>query len=149
MVLKDSGLYNDDLLDKIVKKDANKHLHPDEQNLIIGFINNMLFNINKKSKLRFQALKHKYAKAYVDNVKPVIGIDEATDYTLLEYYFMVSFRHYDFSSITLCGDIMQGLNSNGIQHWKDLRNHILPKLEVKTLDVSYRQSYGKAWHRYR
>ena len=139
LVLKDSGLYNDDLLDKIVKKDANKHLHPDEQNLIIGFINNMLFNINKKSKLRFQALKHKYAKAYVDNVKPVIGIDEATDYTLLEYYFMVSFRHYDFSSITLCGDIMQGLNSNGIQHWKDLRNHILPKLEVKTLDVSYRQ----------
>lgn len=139
LVLKDSGLYNDDLLDKIVKKDSNKHLHPDEQNLIIGFINNMLFNINKKSKLRFQALKHKYAKAYIENVKPVIGIDEATDYTLLEYYFMVSFRHYDFSSITLCGDIMQGLNSNGIQHWKDLREHILPKLEVKTLDVSYRQ----------
>lgn len=138
-VLKKSGLYNDDLLDKIVKKDSNKHLHIDEQNLIIGFINNMLFDINKKSKVRFQALKHKYAKAYVENVKPVIGIDEATDYTLLEYYFMVSFRHYDFSSITLCGDIMQGLNNNGIQHWKDLQKHILPKLEVKTLDVSYRQ----------
>lgn len=138
-VLKKSGLYNDDLLDKIVKKDSNMHLHPDEQNLIIGFINNMLFDINKKSRVRFQALKHRYAKAYVENVKPVIGIDEATDYTLLEYYFMVSFRHYDFSSITLCGDIMQGLNNNGIQHWKDLQKHILPKLEVKTLDVSYRQ----------
>lgn len=99
----------------------------------------MLFSIYKKSKVRFQSLKHKYAKAYVDNVKPVIGIDEATDYTLLDYYFMVSFRHYDFSSITLCGDIMQGLNGNGIHQWKELEKFILPKLEVKTLDVSYRQ----------
>lgn len=139
IVYQKSGLYNDTLLDKIVKKDSNKHLHPDEQNLIIGFINNMLFDINKKSRKRFQALKHKYARAYVANVKPVIGIDEATDYTLLEYYFMVSFRHYDFSSITLCGDIMQGLNDNGIRQWSDIQKFVLPKLEVKTLDVSYRQ----------
>lgn len=139
LVMQSSGLYNDDLLDKIIKKESNKHLHPDEQNLIIGFINNMLYGINKKSKNRFQALKHKYAKAYKENVKPVIGIDEATDYSLLDYYFMVSFRHYDFCSITLCGDIMQGLNSNGIRHWKDLQKFILPKLEVKTLNVSYRQ----------
>lgn len=139
LLMKASGLYNDELLDKIVKKDSNKHLHPDEQNLIIGFINNMLYGINKKSKIRFQALKHKYVMAYVENVKPVIGIDEATDYTLLEYYFMVSFRYYDFFSITLCGDIMQGLNSNGIQQWEELQKYILPKLEVKTLDVSYRQ----------
>ncbi len=139
IMLHASGIYNYDLLEKICKKDSNKHLHPDEQNLLIGFINNMLFSIYKKSKVRFQSLKHKYAKAYVDNVKPVIGIDEATDYTLLDYYFMVSFRHYDFSSITLCGDIMQGLNGNGIHQWKELEKFILPKLEVKTLDVSYRQ----------
>lgn len=139
VVMKASGLYNDTLLDKIVKKESNKHLHPDEQNLIIGFINNMLYGINKKSKKRFQELKHKYANAYKENVRPVIGIDEATDYSLLEYYFMVSFRHYDFSSITLCGDIMQGLNDNGIHQWKELQKFILPKLEVKTLDVSYRQ----------
>lgn len=139
LVYKPSGIYKDELLEMVVKKDANKHLHPDEQNLLIGFINNMLFGINKKSKLRFQALTHKYAKAYVNNVKPVIGIDEATDYSLLDYYFMVSFRHYDFSSITLCGDIMQGLNGNGIHSWKKLQETILPKLEVKSLNISYRQ----------
>lgn len=139
MVYRPSGIYQDELLEKIVKKDTNKHLHPDEQNLLIGFINNMLYDINKKSKLRFQALKHKYAKAYINNVKPVIGIDEATDYSLLDYYFMVSFRHYDFSSITLCGDVMQGLNSNGIHHWEELQKSFLPNLEVVPLNISYRQ----------
>lgn len=139
VVYKSSEIYNDELLDKVVKKDSNKHLHPDEQNLLIGFINNMLFDINRKSKLRFQALKHKYVKAYINNVKPVIGIDEATDYSLLDYYFMVSFRHYEFSSITLSGDIMQGLNGNGIHSWKELQKSILPKLEVKSLNISYRQ----------
>lgn len=138
-VLHPSNLYNDELLEKIIRKDFNKHLHPDEQNLIVGFINNMLFGINKKSKVRFQALKHKYAKAYITNVKPVIGIDEATDYSLLDYYFMISFRHYDFSSITLCGDIMQGLNGNGIKQWKELQKFLLPNLEVKILNISYRQ----------
>lgn len=139
MVYRPSDIYQDELLEKIVKKDTNKHLHPDEQNLLIGFINNMLYDINKKSKLRFQALKHKYAKAYINNVKPVIGIDEATDYSLLDYYFMVSFRHYDFSSITLCGDVMQGLNSNGIRHWKELQKSILPNLKIFPLNISYRQ----------
>ena len=138
-VLSPSNLYDDELLEKIIKKDFNKYLHPDEQNLIVGFINNMLFGINKKSKVRFQALKHKYAKAYITNVKPVIGIDEATDYSLLDYYFMISFRHYDFSSITLCGDIMQGLNGNGIKQWKELQKFLLPNLEVKILNISYRQ----------
>lgn len=139
IVYKSSGIYQDELMEKIVKKDSNKHLHPDEQCLLIGFINNILYGINKKSKLRFQSLKHKYAKAYIDNVKPVIGIDEATDYSLLDYYFMVSFRHYDFSSITLCGDIMQGLNNNGIHDWKELQDSILPNLEIKSLNISYRQ----------
>lgn len=133
------GIYNCILLDKIIKKDSNKHLHVDEQNLLVGFINNMLLGIYKKSKKRFLELKHKYAKAYQDNVKPVIGIDEATDYSLLDYYFMVSFRHYEFSSITLCGDIMQGLNTNGILSWNDLRRFVMPKLQVKTLNISYRQ----------
>ena len=99
----------------------------------------MLQGIYKKSRKRFFDLKHKYAKAYQDNVKPVIGIDEATDYSILDYYFMTSFRYYEFSAITLCGDVMQGLNSNGISHWSELKKMILPDLEIKTLNISYRQ----------
>lgn len=133
------NLYDAKLLNKIVSKDSNKHLHPDEQNLLLGFINEMLHRIYRKSHVRFGKLKHKYAEAFRESVRNVIGIDEATDYSLMDYYFMVSFRHYEFSSITLCGDLMQGLNSNGITDWNELKKFNLPKLEVKSLDVSYRQ----------
>lgn len=133
------NLYDAKLLNKIISKDSNKHLHPDEQNLLLGFINEMLHRIYRKSHVRFGKLKHKYAEAFRESVRNVIGIDEATDYSLMDYYFMVSFRHYEFSSITLCGDLMQGLNSNGITDWNELKKFNLPKLEVKSLDVSYRQ----------
>jgi superfamily I DNA/RNA helicase len=134
-----TDLYDTELLDAIIKRDNNKHLHPDEQNLLLGFMNNLFFSIHKRSRNRFNELKSKYVVQYKDSVRPVIGIDEATDYSLLDYYLMVSFRHYEFSSITLCGDIMQGLNSNGIEHWSDLQDFILPNLDVKSLNVSYRQ----------
>ena len=127
------------LLDAIIKKDNNKHLHPEEQNLLLGFMNNMFNSIYKKSRVRFDGLKNKYVVAYKENVRPVIGIDEATDYSLLDYYFMVSFRYYDFCSITLCGDIMQGLNNNGIKQWSDLKRLVLPEMEVANLNISYRQ----------
>lgn len=139
LIYMSSPLYVDELLAKIIKKDKNKHLHTDEQNLLVGFINNLLFNINKKFRLLFNELNHRYVIAYKKHVKPVIGIDEATDYSLLDYYFMISFRYYDFSSITLSGDIMQGLSSNGIRSWKDLKDTVLPNLEIRPLNISYRQ----------
>lgn len=132
-------LYRTVLLKKIINKDGNKHLHPDEQNLVLGFINEMLHRIYKRSRTRFDGLKHKYVQAFKESVRNVIGIDEATDYSLLDYYFMVSFRHYEFSTITLSGDLMQGLNSNGITDWDEIKKFNLPNLEVKSLNISYRQ----------
>lgn len=73
-------------------------------------------------------------------MKPVIGVDEATDYSLIDYYFLASFRHYEYSTITLCGDIMQGLNDNGISSWEELKGFVLPGLEVFELRVSHRQT---------
>lgn len=132
-------LYRSDLLKKIINKDGNKHLHPDEQNLVLGFINEMMHRIYRRSRSRFDGLKHKYVQAFKESVRNVIGVDEATDYSLLDYYLMISFRHYEFSSITLCGDLMQGLNSNGITNWSEIRNFNLPNLEIKSLNISYRQ----------
>ena len=134
-----NNLYDSDLLKKIINKDGNKHLHPDEQNLVLGFLNEMLHRIYKKSRTRFEGLKHRYSQAFKESVRNVIGIDEATDYRLLDYYLMVSFRHYEFSSITLCGDLMQGLNPNGIKDWNDLKDFNLPSIEIKSLNISYRQ----------
>ena len=134
-----NNVFNVKLLEKIQKKDGGKRLHPEELELIVGFVNNMLLGIYRKSHNRFDKMKNKYVEAYKENVKPVIGIDEATDYSVIDYYFMASFRHYEYSTLTLCGDIMQGLNDNGIKNWKQLKDFVLPDLEVVELKTSYRQ----------
>lgn len=135
-----ASYYNRSLLSTLIEKDNNKHLHYDEQDLLIGFINNLAIYIRKRSKERYDRMvkRCKYIRAYDENKKPVIGVDEATDYTVMDYYFMYSFRHYEYSAVTLCGDIMQGLHKNGIKDWSELKL-VLPKLEVCDLKVSYRQ----------
>ncbi len=135
-----SSYYNLELLKTLIEKDNNKHLHYDEQDLLIGFINNLAIFIRKRSKERYDRMvkRNKYIRAYEENKKPVIGVDEATDYTVMDYYFMYSFRHYEYAAVTLCGDIMQGLLKNGIKEWSALKP-VLPKLEVCELKVSYRQ----------
>lgn len=135
-----SSNYDIVLLQKIIEKGNNKHLHADEQDLLIGFINNMLYGIYKRSSVRFNSLNHKYALAYKEWVKPVIGVDEATDYSVLDYYLIYSFRHYNFSSVTLSGDVMQSITENGIKSWDELANWVLPGLCKYELKVSYRQT---------
>lgn len=136
-----STCYKLPILKKIITKNKNKHLHLEEIELLVGFINNLILGVYKKSKLRFEAMRNnKYVKAYIENAKPVIMVDEATDYSVLDYYFMASFRHYEYNSLTLCGDIMQGLNANGIESWDNLKKSVLPDLKVFELKVSYRQT---------
>ena len=91
-------------------------------------------------------------------VVPVIGIDEATDYCLLDFYAINSLRHYEVSSITMTGDGMQCIKENGLFDWKSLADkRLFDKIEVKDLKISYRQSrellslahslYRKALHK--
>lgn len=135
-----STAYNRPLLEKFIKRE-NKPLHPDELHLLVGFINRLLYSVYKKSRKRFESLqKNKYVRAYMNNVKYVIGVDEATDYSWLDYYFITSLCHYEFSSITFCGDSMQGLNHDGISDWSLLGKDFLPKLDIVELNISYRQT---------
>lgn len=133
--------YKQQLLRKIVAKDNNKRLHREEVELLVGFINNLIVGVYRKSKIRFEAMRNnKYVKAYIENAKPVIVVDEATDYSVIDYYFMASFRYYEFNAMTLCGDIMQGLNDKGIDNWQQLKKQVLPNLKIFELKVSYRQT---------
>lgn len=135
-----STAYDLKILSNIDKKDGGKRLHREELELIVGTINRIILSIYKKSKTRFEAMrKNKFVDAYCGNVKPVIGVDEATDYTVIDYYFISSFLHYEYSSLTLCGDIMQGLNAHGIKSWDELKAHLFPNMEVVELKRSYRQ----------
>lgn len=100
-----------------------------------------MHTIYKVSALSFNNTKHKYAIAFKETCRPVIGIDEATDYSMIDYYAISSMRHFKISSFTLTGDIMQCLHPKGVSDWNDLRHPLIfPSLEIKKLLVSYRQS---------
>lgn len=133
--------WNQKLLKQIVEDGKNRPLCQQEQALLIGFINNLVLSIRSVSIRRFDILKHKFAVAYKDVCRPVIGIDEATDYTLIDYYAISSLRHYKVSSFTLTGDMMQGLRIDGITDWNNLQHQdVFNNVEVRNLTISYRQS---------
>lgn len=135
----DNSPYDKTLLTSVVQK-GNKYLYADEIDIIIGFINNLLILLSNKSNVTYKDLKHKYVNAYNENSKYVIGVDEVTDYTAMDLYFISSLRNNQFSSITMCGDILQGLTNSGISKWSDIDSVMPQKAEVIGLVTSYRQT---------
>ena len=130
-----------ELLKEIVDTHKNKKLFSQEQSFLVGFINNMAKALYKADKKLFESAIHKYILAYKNLCRPVIGVDEATDYSLVEFYGIKSFGHYEVCSYTLCGDIMQLMKTDGISNWKQLRHPLIfEKTDVKDLLISYRQS---------
>lgn len=132
--------WNLDILERMVNISSKNYIHHDECSLLIGTINTILIRIARMSEDRFEAFNGRFATAYKKNRKAVIGIDEATDYSLIDYYAMCSLRHHAVSCFTLSGDMMQSMNEYGIKDWKSLQNPLLfEKIDVKQLKVSYRQ----------
>ena len=128
-------------LETIVKDNKNRPLHQQEQALLMGAINNLILIFRKIYPSRFSDLKHKYVQAYRNVIRPIIGVDEATDYSLYDYYAISSLKHPDINCITLSGDIMQCLNEQGITDWKSLKSpYLFTKIDICELAVSYRQS---------
>lgn len=131
--------YDLQLLDELVKKDKNVRIHPDEQALLLHFINNVCNRIFKSFKPQYDSISHPYVNAHKLNVKPVIAIDEATDFSLIDLAAINSFGHPIISSITLSGDIMQRMTNEGLKSWNDFVE-MIPDTERKDLEISYRQS---------
>lgn len=132
--------WNLSLLERIINEQNNRPLHPQEQSLLLGFINKISYSVYKINSTKFMEMKHKFSLAYKELCKPVIGVDEATDYSQLDYFAISSLCHYSISSVTLCGDHMQCMNDNGITNWNDLQSKLIfPKLDVMSLNISYRQ----------
>lgn len=127
--------YNLSILEDLIK-DKNNRIHSDEQALLLHFINSICYRLAKGS---YDNISHQYINAYKANCKPVIGIDEATDFSLIDLLAINSFGHPIISSVTLSGDVMQRMTNDGLKSWED---YILlnPKTERKDLEISYRQS---------
>jgi len=131
--------WNLTMLDELVKKDKNSRIHSDEQALLISFVNNIVLKIYKSSTEQFNSINHPYLNGFKSNCKPVIGIDEATDFSIIDLMAISSFGHPELSSVTLSGDLMQRMTSEGITSWEDF-TQINANSEIKNLQVSYRQS---------
>jgi len=127
------------ILDELVKKDKNSRIHSDEQALLLHFTNSVCFSLSKKFQRQFNSLNHPYLNAFKSNCKPVIGIDEATDFSIIDLLTINSFRHPHMSSVTLSGDIMQRMTNDGLSSWDDFSS-VVEGTGIKDLKVSYRQS---------
>lgn len=99
----------------------------------------MCLVLAKKFPEQFDNLNHPYIIAFKKNCRPVIGIDEATDFSLIDLLAMNSLSDPLISSVTLSGDIMQRMTNNGIHSWTDFSN-IVHGTTIADLTVSYRQS---------
>lgn len=127
--------WNLQILEELVKKDKNSRIHSDEQALLLYFTNSVCLSLSKE----FSTLNHHYITAYKNHCKPVIGIDEATDFSIIDLLAINSFRHPELSSVTLSGDIMQRMTTDGLNSWEDFSS-VVSGTEQKNLEVSYRQS---------
>jgi hypothetical protein len=127
------------ILDELVKKDKNRRIHSDEQALLLYFTNSVCFGLSKGFQRQFNILNHPYLNAFKTHCKPVIGIDEATDFSIIDLLAINSFRHPQLSSVTLSGDVMQRMTNDGLTSWEDFSS-VVKGTEIKDLKVSYRQS---------
>lgn len=136
--LKDT-FWNTKFLEEVIKVGNQKTITYEEQSLLIGFINDLARRFCKFSPLDAQNSKQKYIKAYLSNSKAVIGIDEASDFSLVELYSMKSLEKHEISQTTLCGDLMQSITDSRIEDWKQFTD-VFEETQVSELNISYRQS---------
>lgn len=124
------------LLRDIIQSKQGKELHYQEQSLLLGFINTLVKQIKAATTKNIQ---HDYVEAYEYVSRPIIGIDEVTDFSICDIYAMQSLLTRDFNSLTLCGDMMQRMTSYGITSWKDL-DGVIANYREEEMKTSYRQS---------
>lgn len=124
------------LLRNIIQQKGKEQLHHQEQALLLGFINTVVKQVKASTQSK---IKHSYMDAYEEVARPIIGIDEATDFSACDIYAMQSLLTRDFSSLTLCGDMMQRMTTFGIEDWAEL-DSIVPNPKREVMKTSYRQS---------
>lgn len=128
-----------DALSEILK-DKNKRIHEDEQAFLLNKINIVVKELFSTSPKTYSESNHPFITAFRDSSKAVIGIDEASDFSLIDILSMHSLGHPLISSVTLSGDLMQRMTKQGIRKWEEITNFI-DDVERRNLLVSYRQSH--------
>lgn len=124
------------LLRELIQSKQGKELHHQEQSLLLGFINTLVKQIKASTNAK---IRHDYIEAYEELARPIIGIDEATDFSICDIYAMQSLLTSEYNSLTLCGDMMQRMTSYGIDSWNEMDGVVANPAPVE-MKMSYRQS---------
>ncbi len=130
--------YKNESFRALIEKDR-KRIHTDEMNLVLWFINQTIKNLRMESPTTYDQLDHNYVTGFKGEVRSVVAVDEATDFSPLELAAISSFSDPRYNSVTLSGDLMQRMTPSGIADWEALDN-LFPEAQVERLTVSYRQS---------
>jgi hypothetical protein len=131
--------WNLEFLDKLIKNKKSPLIHQEEQSLLIYISNRYCQNVYHNFSSYWQQLKHPCVLTYIKHCRPVVAIDEATDFSVLDLLAMHSLKHPEFSSVTLSGDLMQRMTVNGIKNWQDFSG-LVDSVLIENLKISYRQS---------
>jgi len=116
-----------------------KHLHREEQSLLIYTLNTLIDLMIRGGHLsKGQIENSSVLFNSIDKRKTVIAIDEVTDLHPVDIAAIKSFSNPKIASVTLCGDLAQRLTAAGIRKWEDISG-VLGSNEVKELQLSYRQ----------
>jgi hypothetical protein len=111
--------WNLPLLKSIIERNNNKRIHKEEQAFLLYFINKLIKLTYSSFEQPSSEIKHPYFEAFRQHTKPVIAIDEATDFHLIDLLAMSSLSDPKTSSVTYSGDLMQRMTNNGLRAWKD------------------------------
>ncbi|HEX9939241.1 MAG TPA: hypothetical protein VGB15_19010 [Longimicrobium sp.] len=72
-------------------------------------------------------------------LRTVVAVDEAPDFSWVQLGCMYHLAHPAFRSFCMSGDLMQRVTANGLRHWDEVRT-FAPDVSVHALQRVYRQS---------
>jgi len=117
----------------------NTRLHDDELDLVIWFVLKFAREFYINSPDLFRTSNHPYLITYGQEMKGVVAVDEATDFSITQLACMYNLSLPNLNTFILAGDMMQQMNLSGIDNWREIET-LLPEVEVNDLSVSYRQT---------
>lgn len=126
------------LMNNILEESEAK-LHYDERCFLVLFINTLLRQLQKQNAFIFTSEGDNLVMVYKSQQRYIVGIDEASDFSLLELGCMHSFGNPLFDCTTLCGDLMQRMTNMGIADWTSFTEYV-GNGETFQLKTSYRQT---------
>ncbi len=116
----------------LIEKNDNK-IFNEEIDLLLFLVLKSCKLFHNKYESESDNSNDKYIVTYRQHCKPVIAIDQAHEFSLLELACMQELSDYKYNCVTLAGDLTQSIKKNGIKSWTEYANLTYEN----TVDIQY------------